>query len=129
MALPTSSCGTANEGIVELSEIAENPQSWDGKVVQVSGWLVQCQDLECHMVATKAERDLVYFGCPGERCDEALAVHLVGIGGNGEFDEAAKLFLGERIILTATVDAQSWSHCLDRCGTLDPIGIRAFSDF
>jgi hypothetical protein len=115
---------------VPLEEISANPLNWDGEAVTVDGWLLQCRELDCHIVPTAQDLDLIANACPGEKCEIAIETfdkRAVSLGGDEEFDRAARPLEGSHVLLTAKVNAASWSRdCLDRCDALQPISIAPF---
>jgi hypothetical protein len=127
-----SACSTQNDEAVPLQEISDNPLRWDGKVVTVEGWLPQCSDLNCFIVPTRADLELVQDGCPGERCDlaiEAFDKRAVSIGYDEAFDRSAKPLQGTHVLVTAKVNAGQWLQPgLDRSEALQPISISSFGE-
>ena len=126
-----SGCTGQEDDTLSLQEIAANPSKWDAKVVTVEGWLLQCRDLDCHIVPTAEDLDLIRnIACPGDRCDLAIETfdkRAVSVGGDSDFDRAARPLEGTHVLLTAKVNAAMWSRdCLDRCDALQPISIAPF---
>ena len=127
-----AACSTQNEEVVPLQDISENPRQWHGQVVTIEGWLLQCADLNCFIVPTRADLASVEDACPGERCDAAIEVfdaRAVSIGYDETFDQSAEPLQGSHVLVTAKVNANAWLQPgLDRSEALQPISIRSFGE-
>jgi hypothetical protein len=121
------SCGKPADDVVQLEEVRANLAEWDGRIVTVEGWLLECEALDCHVVPSRDDLVLLTNACPGDKCDDALEAfekRAVSVGSDEGFDQAAKALQGKHVLITATVNASAWRHrCLDRCDALQPVSI------
>ena len=96
-----------------IAEVRANPAQWNGKWVQLEGWINRCWSTDCTLAEGLAAR-------PGNQ-GQALAFEA-----QATFDQWAKPMLPIRARVTARVDATCLIEvCLDRAPHLREMRVEA----
>lgn len=132
LSLALVGCSQTAKGrkVVRLSEIIANPGAWNGKVVTIEGWLWRCSGIDCHILTSREDLDVLERGARNESIEDMDGVfrdHAVSVGFDEQFDRQAKPLQGKHVLLTAKVNADHWrSGCLDRCDQLTPVSVQNY---
>ncbi|MEL1251365.1 hypothetical protein [Aurantiacibacter gilvus] len=115
-----------------MQEVAANLDNWDGQTVTVEAWLFQCSELNCHLVPTRADMELLSAGCPSETCEDAILAfdeRAVSLGYSPAFDQVAATLTGRHVLVTGQVNAAAWRNPgLDRSAAIQPSSIEALPE-
>lgn len=119
--MPHQSSGDALVGDrTTVADIRRNINAWDGKTVQVEGWLGYCADYQCAIFDTEldARSDSL------DAWDRGLS-----IGDSPAFDAKAVKLQFSRVLLKAEVNNDCFQNfCTDRADLLRPIEIGVWTE-
>lgn len=119
-AAATAACDRAPDRVFSVDEVIANIDSLNGKTVRVGGFLPDCDGYNCLLYRN---RSAAARGGEGE-------AEFLGIGDDDDFDNKARPFVGDYVLITGKVDNQcrdkgQWS-CLDRGPEVHPTSIKAW---
>ena len=115
------------EGAVTVEQVRKNIFLWDGKNVQVSGWLGECGGLDCGLYQTLEDAKLVSAGDYHSDAWKAAMRRRLSIGYDENFDLVAGFFQFQRVIVTGRVNSlcsRPDIGCTDRADDIRPISIK-----